>query len=159
MASNLDQQQIMQLVFNEKSKRLAVDATVVAKITDTQINADDSDIGIRDPLSGNTLSINKDGSINSNVAVDGNEDSITVFGTENGAMDGTKRALRVDSKGNSKSLVMNSLVPYEYNGISFSYPDDLSEVFIYTQNGVVVSTVTVTYTDSTKARLQSIART
>jgi hypothetical protein len=159
MASNLDQQQIMQLVFDEKRKRLAVDATVVAKITDAQINADDSDIGIRDSVSGNSLSINPDGSINSNVAVDSAEDSITIFGTETGAMDGTKRALRVDSKGNSKSLVMNSLVPYEYNGISFSYPDTFTEVFTYTQNGITVSTVTVTYTDSTKTRLASVART
>jgi hypothetical protein len=159
MPTNLDQNQIMQLVFNEKTKRLAVDATVVAKVTDTEINADDSDIAIRDPSSGNSLAINTDGSINANVAINSSEDNILIVGSENGTLSGTKRPLKVDGSGNAKTLTVNSIIPFEYDAIYYAYPDDYTEVFVYKYGGVTVATVTATYEDTAKNKLLSLVRT
>lgn len=158
MASNLDQQQIMQLVFNQERKSLMVDANVVATVLDTIIRAEHSDIAIKDPVSGHVLKINDNGSINSNIVLDAAEDNILIMGSENGSATGTKRALRVDSQGNSKTLTVNNLIPFQFDGIFPSYPDDVTELFTYKQGGITVATVTVIYVDNTKNEIVSVVR-
>lgn len=54
--------------------------------------------------------------------------------------------------------VQNSLVPGVYNSITASYPSATTEVYVYKFNGTTVSTVTVTYTDSTKDNVSSVVR-
>lgn len=66
-ASNLSQEQIIQQVFNPVDNTLAVDATITATI---------SNIELKDPISGHTLAINADGSINTDVILSAGSDSI-----------------------------------------------------------------------------------
>jgi hypothetical protein len=158
--SNLSQEQILQRTFIEVNDRLRVDAQVTAEISELISNADDSDIAIRDPLTDNSLKINTDGSIDANVKVDAAEkDSILVVGTENGNVNGTQRVMKVDASGNSMQIQRNTLVPYEFDAIYPSTPDEITEQYIYKKNGATVATVTITYSDSSKTSLVSIVRT
>lgn len=68
-SSQLDQTQILQRAFNEAQDRLRVDASVTATIGDIVINAEESDIAIKDRVTDNLLKINSDGSIDANVVV------------------------------------------------------------------------------------------
>lgn len=71
-----------------------------------------------------------------------------------GSYDEAGQALRVETLG--------TLVPGEYDSIAASYPSANVEVYMYYAGGLsgtLVSTVTVTYTDSTKATLVSVVRT
>ena len=45
-----------------------------------------------------------------------------------------------------------------YDTITATYPSDAVEVYTYTLSGVTVKTVTVTYTNSTKAVLSSVVK-
>ena len=67
---------------------------------------------------------------------------------------GDKTALNVTS--------LNSLVPEIYDYISATYPTTSTEAYLYKTggaSGTLVATVTVVYTDSTKAVLTSVTRT
>jgi len=66
-ATQLSQEQILQQVFNPADNSLTVDATVVATI---------SNIEIVDPITGNSLGINADRSINADVVINASSDSI-----------------------------------------------------------------------------------
>jgi hypothetical protein len=53
------------------------------------------------------------------------------------------------------------LVPEAYNYVGVAYPEDDTEVYTYKTGGSggdTVATVTVTYTDSTKENVSSVAR-
>lgn len=157
--SNLSQEQIIQRAFTEDNDRLRVDAQVTAEISELISSADDSDIAIRDPLTNNTLKINTDGSIDTNVKVDAAEkDSVLIVGTENGTINGTQRVIRVDASGNTQSIQMNSIVPYQFDSI---YPEysETSDVYVYKKNNQAVATVTVNYSDTQKITIVSIVRT
>lgn len=55
----------------------------------------------------------------------------------------------------------NSLVPTTYDYIGVSYPDSTTEVYTFKiggSGGTTVSTVTVVYTDATKANLSSVTK-
>jgi hypothetical protein len=158
--TKLDQNHITQRVFDENTDRLRVDAEVTASIGEVIIEAEDSNIAIKDPSNGNVLHINADGSIDSNVVVDATQnDSIVVVGTEDGTIPGTKHALRVDQQGYQQTLQMNVLVPFKYDSIYPSYPSPTTEIYVYKQSASTVATVTVIYTDSSKSDLVSIVRT
>lgn len=158
--TQLSEEQIIQRAFEENSDRLRVDATVTASIGEVIINAEDSNIAIKDPNTGNTLKINADGSIDSNVIVDATQgDSVVVVGTEDGNINGTKHAMRVDQQGFQQTLQMNSLVPFRYDSIYPSYPNTSTEIYVYKQSTSTVATVTIVYTDATKNDIVSIIRT
>lgn len=158
--SNLSQEQIIQRAFENTNDRLRVDAQVTAEISELISNADESDIAIRDPLSDNTLKINTDGSIDANVKVDASErDSILIVGTENGAITGNQRVMKVDAQGNSQTIQTNTIVPYQFDSIFPDYSNPVAEVYVYKKNNEIVATVTVTYTDTSKTNLVSIVRT
>jgi hypothetical protein len=55
--------------------------------------------------------------------------------------------------------VISSLVPEQYDQIVATYPATDTEVYTYSFKGATVATVTVLYTDSTKAVLTSVTRT
>jgi hypothetical protein len=66
--------------------------------------------------------------------------------------DGTgRRALHVRMSG--------AIVAVNYDQILASYPDIVTEVYTYKLTGLTVATVTVVYTDSTKANLSSVTKT
>ena len=47
------------------------------------------------------------------------------------------------------------MAPDVYDEVNVTYPTSTSEVYAFSLNSNLVATVTVTYTDSTKERLQS----
>ena len=56
---------------------------------------------------------------------------------------------------------IDSLVYESYDYIGVTYPDTTSEVYVFKtggSSGTLVATVTVVYTDSTKANLTSVTR-
>lgn len=56
-------------------------------------------------------------------------------------------------------LVGMEIPPYDY--LAVSYPDSTTEVYIYKDGGVsgtVVATVTIVYTNSTKAFISSVSK-
>lgn len=66
----------------------------------------------------------------------------------------------VDADGNQMTNL--GLVTRAYDSIVPSYPDNVTEVYVYKSGGVsgtTVATVTVTYTDATKERYVSIVKT
>lgn len=59
---------------------------------------------------------------------------------------------------NTNSTILGTLVPESFDTIEATYPTTSSEVYTYKKNSSTVATVTVTYTDSTKATLTSVVR-
>lgn len=157
--TRLDQNQILQRVFEEDDDQLRVNATVTATIGDVVIDAEQSNIAIKDPVTDNVLKINSDGSIDANTIISANSDNILVLGSEDGTTSGTKHVLKTDATGNLQNIQLNSLVQSRYDSIYPSYPDSVTEIYVYKQSASTVSTVTVIYTDSSKNELVSIVRT
>lgn len=52
----------------------------------------------------------------------------------------------------------SGLVTAPYNSISATYPDEVTEVYTYSRGNQTVATVTVVYSDSTKATLISVTK-
>ena len=52
-----------------------------------------------------------------------------------------------------------ALVNGPYDTVNVTYPTSSSEVYVFSLSGVTTATVTVTYSDSTKANLTSVVRT
>ena len=89
-------------------------------------------------------------------------DSILAVGTEDGTLTGTQHVLEIDSNKNLHVLNMGQLVPKVFDAISTTYPTTSQEVYSYFTGGLsgtLVATVTVNYTDSTKAVFLNVART
>lgn len=83
----LDFSQVIRQSFDESKDRLRVDATVTASISDVQINAEDSDIAIKDRVSDNLLKINSDGSLDVNVIISAaTGDSIRIYDSNGAAV-------------------------------------------------------------------------
>lgn len=66
----LSADQVIQQSFDEANDRLRVDASITATIGDIKIDAEESDIAIKDRVTDNLLAIENDGSINVNVNID-----------------------------------------------------------------------------------------
>jgi hypothetical protein len=111
--TKLDQTQILQGSFDEDTGRLRVDAAVSATIgtLSVEIDAADGDnIAISDGV--NTLTVNPDGTINVNTAIDQATDSIKVG-------DGTDLlAINTDGSINVKTQIINGLVKNKYGEVS-----------------------------------------
>lgn len=157
--SKLDQTQIMQRSFDGDNDRLRVDATVTASIGTVVVNADTSDIAIKDRVSGYLLKINSDGSLDVNTAIAAASDNILVLGTNDGTLSGTQNVFRVDSQGIQSTFSMNMLVQVKFDSIYPTYPDTVTEIYTYKQSGSTVAVVTVIYTDASKNNLVSVIRT
>jgi hypothetical protein len=52
-----------------------------------------------------------------------------------------------------------TIVAVNYDQILATYPDSVTEVYTYKLTGSTVATVTVVYTDNTKANLASVTKT
>lgn len=75
---------------------------------------------------------------------------------------GTQRVVIADDQNSIETLEQTGLIPFEYDYIGVDYPTTSTEVYEYFtggSGGTLVATVTVTYTDPTKAELVSVART
>lgn len=66
-ASQLDEQQIIQQVYDPVGNALNVNATVITSI---------EDVAIKDPVSGHIMAVNADGSINTDVIISAASDSV-----------------------------------------------------------------------------------
>ena len=61
-----------------------------------------------------------------------------------------------------KLLNLGGLIKTSYDYVSVSYPDGVTEVYSFRLGGVsgkLVATITLVYTDSTKANLSTVAKT
>lgn len=70
--------------------------------------------------------------------------------------------LSASSSGTSSVLVLSSLIPVAYDYISANYAGATSDVYTYKSGGsggTTVATVTVVWTDATKAVLSTVTRT
>lgn len=66
------------------------------------------------------------------------------------------------SQWSRQSTTFGKLVPEKYDYIGATYPSGTTEVYTYKyggSGGTLVATVTVVYTDSTKANISSVTRT
>lgn len=74
--------------------------------------------------------------------------------TLKGAYDDDNSAFRVET--------LNAMIPSAYDAVSVTYPSATQEVYLFKTGGLsgtLVSTVTVNYTDATKANLLNSVRT
>lgn len=115
--SLLDQTQIMQRVMDESTDRLRVDASVTATIGDIKIDAEESDIAIKDRVTDNLLAIESDGSINANVNIDAaSGDSIVISDGTNdlniesdGSINVNVVGTATEAKQDSQITILNSI--------------------------------------------------
>ena len=162
--SDLDQTQIMQRAFDESTDRLRVDADLTVSSATVTVETDytTDSMAIGDPVTNNILGINADGSIDANVIVDAftaTPDSILSVGTTDGTTTGSKYVLKVDSAGIQSNYNMNNLVTVQFDSIYPSYPDSVTEIYVYKKLAATVATVTVIYTNASKNEIVSIVRT
>lgn len=110
--SNLDQTQILQRSFDESKDRLRVDANInidsATIIVETDYNTDSMAIG--DPSTSTLLHVNTDGSINADVVLNANSDSIRLGdGTNLNTMTtvGSKKGIDANIIGGSVTGTLN----------------------------------------------------
>jgi len=73
----------------------------------------------------------------------------------------TARATVSDGRLHVIDDVLNSLIPSAYDYIEASYPDAVTEIYIFKtggSGGTTVSTLTLVYTDSTKENFSSLTK-
>ena len=68
------------------------------------------------------------------------------------------RPLTASDTGQLHVLGFDSLVQSEFDTITAGYPDGTTETYSYTKGTVPVTTLTVTYTDSTKGSISAVVR-
>jgi hypothetical protein len=56
------------------------------------------------------------------------------------------------------TLNQNSLVPESFDSFFVAYPSAFTEIYTYKLDSVTVATVTITYTDATKADILSVVK-
>lgn len=146
-ASQLDEQQIIQQVYDPVGNALNVNATVVTSI---------EDVAIKDPVSGNIMAVNSDGSINADVIISAASDSVSSW-TKDGSgnsIGSTGGALNVNSVGSSTvSGTVNTNLNGLNNWTTAQYTVGTSSVQITptpltNRSSVSVKVVTTTSTDA-----------
>ena len=68
---------------------------------------------------------------------------------------------KFDDENRVKTVLANTLITDSFDYIGATYPDTETEVYTYKSggsSGTVVGTITVVYTDSTKAVLSSVTK-
>lgn len=63
-----------------------------------------------------------------------------------------------DSQDRFRITPTNALVTDPYDNIQVTYPDAITEVYTYKLGSTTTSTVTVVYTDASKASLSSVTK-
>ena len=53
---------------------------------------------------------------------------------------------------------MGTFVTEQFDSVYPSYPDTITEIYVYKFNSITIATVTIIYVDSTKERITSIVR-
>jgi hypothetical protein len=151
--SSLDQQQIIQQAYDESLQRLRVDAEVTATIGEVTMDAATSSVSIGDGTTGNIMKVNADGSIDVNTVITSTADSIAI-----GNQAGTN-FLAVNTDGSIKSVQLFTL---PFDTITALYPTSTQEQYqsrVGGISGTVQQTLTVNYTDITKAFILNVVRT
>lgn len=81
----------------------------------------------------------------------------------NAVFDAVKQTLRISSPDVVDQLkTLNGMIPNSYDYVGVAYPSDTTEVYTFKTGGVsgtTVCTITITYTNNTKAALSSAVRT
>lgn len=108
--THLDHQQVLKQSFDETKDRLRVDAQVSATISSIEISALDSDIAIKDRITGYLLKINSDGSIDTNVVLDAASDSVSIAD----ATTGYKLKVNVDGSSDVNLNGLNNFKTTQY---------------------------------------------
>lgn len=129
------------------SRRLAVDANLSADevVVETRpLDASTDDVAIRNPTTDVPLLINPDGSIDVNTAITAVADNITIVGTEDGTIGGTKHAIRTLADGTvvtvaagataSTPQIFNVSVPLANTEVSQALPANTKRFFVKVRN-------------------------
>lgn len=126
--TNISANQVLQKCYDETNDRLRVDAAVTATLGDVRIDAEESDIAVKDRVTDNLLKINADGSIDANVIVSAaSGDSIQVSdGTDTLAVN-PDGSINVNVVSTAAGTTVNT-----YNEISSVSSSVLSTVVSYT---------------------------
>jgi hypothetical protein len=82
-----------------------------------------------------------------------------IVATRNVLVDDTGDYYNSDNPMPTSSVQINSIVPYKYDSIYPSYPDAVTEIYVYKNQGSTVATVTIVYLDSSKNEFISLNRT
>lgn len=152
--TKLDANQAIQGAYDDAQGRLRVDASVTATIGDVVINADESSIAIQDPSNNNVLHINNDGSINVDTVIKASAGDNIAIADPTGT-----NFLLPNTDGSIKSV---QLFTIPFDTITATYPLATQEVYISRVGGTggsIQQTLTVNYTDSSKAFISSVVRT
>ena len=67
----------------------------------------------------------------------------------------------IDSENPFHVALETGMINFGYDYVSVAFPDCVTEVYTFKTGGVsgtVISTITIVYTDSTKANLSSVSR-
>lgn len=82
-----------------------------------------------------------------------------IVATRNVLVDDTGDYYNTDNPLPTSGIQANSIVPFKYDAIYPSYPDAVTEIYVYKNQGTTVATVTVVYLDSSKVEFLSLTRT
>lgn len=91
-------------------------------------------------------------------AADG--DTVMVIGSTDGTTSGTQKVIKLASDGSVRTKSLGQLVNVDYDYLSVNYASATQEVYTYKtggSGGSTVATVTLNYTDATKASLSNAA--
>lgn len=133
--TQLSSDQVLQQSFDESTDRIRVDASVTASIGDIKIDAEESDIAIKDRVTDNLLAIENDGSINVNVNIDAaSGDNIAISNGTNqlsiesdGSINVNISGGATEAKQDSQITILNSIdskltAPISVNASSLPLP-------------------------------------
>lgn len=90
---------------------------------------------------------------------DGNHIPALIAHSDTGNQAETRKV--VASDGNLHVLTLSSMVPGNFDYIDAGYPDGTTETYTYKNGGatgVTVSTLTITYTDSSKGSISAVSK-
>lgn len=137
---------------DESNDRLRVDAIVTAEIGEVTMDAATSSVAIGDQITGDLLKVNANGSIDVNTVITSTADAIAI-----GNQAGTNY-LAVNSDGSVKTI---QLFTSPFDAITATYPSGTQEIYVSRIGGIsgaTQQTLTVNYTDATKALILNVAR-
>jgi hypothetical protein len=81
-----------------------------------------------------------------------------VVATRNVLVDDTGDYFNESNRLPTSAVQLNTLVPWEFDSIYPSYPDLITEIYVYKLQGTTVGTVTIVYVDATKKEFVSLVR-
>jgi len=139
------------IVDEHGTRRLAVDANITVDdvtVETRPLDASTDNVGIKDKVSGYSLKINADGSIDANCEIDAaGGDNILVVGTEDGTKTGIQHVLEIGPDGMAKVGDNNKLIPKIFDDIEVTAKNGNGDpvTIVYRSNTVQVAALTVLY--------------